>query len=222
MMSYLKKHYRRKEVSWLPYTCIFCYGPSQRKQDLCESCYQDLPTSHYSCYRCARPFNHILLTTECGDCLKNNPPFDRSYALYLYQLPIPKFIMDLKFGHSLVNARILPALILPMPLHSKRLQERGFNQAVEIARPMSKHLGLPLELRACQRIKNTAAQTSLSGSERRQNVKNAFLVTKKLPSHVAIVDDVVTTGQTITELSRTLKRAGVTKIDIWCCARPVF
>jgi len=118
--------------------------------------------------------------------------------------------------------RALPHVILPMPLHSTRLKERGFNQAVEIARPIVNHLRLPMDVTS-QRIRATAAQSSLAGSERVANVKNAFVVKENFRGcHVAILDDVITTGCTVTAFSLALKKAGAVKIDVWCCAKTLL
>lgn len=148
--------------------------------------------------------------------------------------------MQLKFNHALLNARILgellaekihlwyqqqplPEFIIPMPLHTKRLKERGFNQALEIARPISSSLGIPIDKTSCQRIKHTFAQATLHADQRQANIKKAFKVTSDLANkHIAVLDDVITTGNTITEFCRTLKKAGAGKIDVWCCARALL
>jgi ComF family protein len=233
-------HYLKKMGHWLlPYTCILCHNYSTRLQDLCENCFNDLPSLQHACPRCANPLSspHNIV---CGYCLKQTTSFDATYALYFYQAPISKLIMNLKFGQSLVNARILgellaqriqqawyynkplPEVIIPVPLHPKRLKERGFNQALEIARPIAKILHLPLEFTSCQRIKHTVAQATLPANQRLQNVKNAFHIEKLPFKHVAVVDDVITTGYTINEFCQALKSTGVHSIDVWCCARPNF
>ena len=120
----------------------------------------------------------------------------------------------------LATIQPLPEAILPVPLHSTRLRERGFNQALELARPMAQALALPLLIHHSQRTRATVAQTSLSAKQRRKNIRGAFQVTQPLPArHIAIVDDVMTTGQTINELAKTLRKAGATHIDVWVCAR---
>jgi len=220
----------------LPDSCILCGALSQ---DICESCLLDLPYLMYACPSCARPLLDIKQNLLCGICLKDPPPFNQTLAVYLYESQLIKLIMDLKFNHALVNAYVLgkqmankifahssyhispPEVIIPVPLHPHRLRERGFNQALEISRPIAKKLKLPLELRRCQRVKHTAAQATLLAKARQQNIQNAFNVSLPFPyQHIAIVDDVITTGQTIIEFSRALRKAGVKKIDVWCCARP--
>jgi ComF family protein len=236
----IKNHYLKKIAAWLlPYTCLFCSASSSRQQDICQACLDDLPKLENPCPRCAKPlpFAHSDLT--CGECIKLSPPFDFTHALFAYESPITRFIMQLKFNHALVNARILgelltekiqrdwyqhkplPNLIIPMPLHPNRLKERGFNQAIEIARPIAKSLQLPLQLSDCLRIKETAAQATLLAKERQYNIKQAFKVNKNFSGqHIAVIDDVITTGHTMTEFCKSLKKAGASKIDVWCCARP--
>ncbi|MCX4026381.1 ComF family protein [Endozoicomonas sp. SM1973] len=113
-----------------------------------------------------------------------------------------------------------PELIIPTPLHRKRELQRGFNQALLIARQLSKQLKIPLQPRLIRRYKKTSAQTGLSAKERQVNIRNAFqIISQSLPNHLALVDDVVTTGTTVNEISRLLKEAGVQKVDIWCIAK---
>jgi ComF family protein len=116
-----------------------------------------------------------------------------------------------------------PEWIIPVPLHAERLRERGYNQALEIARPIAKKLQIPLQTRYCTRILPTLAQASMTAEERRRNMKNAFAVEELFQArHVAIVDDVLTTGSTVSEFARMLKKSGVARVDVWCCARTVL
>lgn len=233
-----KMHYLKKWIELLlPYTCIFCKQLSTRKQDLCENCLQDLPFLTQCCTRCAKPLSGSQSFT-CGQCLSEPPSFDRIYALFEYQPPVTKMIMSIKFNHRLAYAKLLgellteriqqewyldrplPEAIIPVPLHPKRIHERGFNQALEIARPVGKALGIPVEFRHCLRVKHTVAQAMLPAKLRGKNVRRAFRVKGRFPySHVAVLDDVVTTGQTVGEFCEELRRGGVLKIDVWCCGR---
>ncbi|MGC9457033.1 MAG: ComF family protein [Halothiobacillaceae bacterium] len=113
----------------------------------------------------------------------------------------------------------LPDALLPVPLHPRRLAERGFNQAERLARPLSKQLGVPLSLNSLRRGVATAAQSQLDARARRRNVRGAFAVCGPVPDHVAIVDDVVTTGSTVSEIARILRRAGCKRIEVWAAAR---
>jgi ComF family protein len=114
----------------------------------------------------------------------------------------------------------LPGLIVPVPLHRQRLRERGFNQALELARTVAAHLGVTLEPHCCTRVRATGAQTELTARERRTNVRGAFRMEAPLAArHVAILDDVVTTGSTVQEVARVLASAGAERIEVWACAR---
>jgi len=113
-----------------------------------------------------------------------------------------------------------PEQIIPVPLHAQRYHRRGFNQAIEIARPIARMLDIPLNLTCCRRTRNTAPQAQLSAKERKSNLKNAFSIVKApAVNHVALLDDVVTTGSTVDELARALRKAGIERIDVWACAR---
>lgn len=114
-----------------------------------------------------------------------------------------------------------PQCIIPVPLHKERLKKRGYNQALELARPISKHLHIPLLKQATERIKPTLPQTEVPLKKRPSNVKNAFAYPDPLPSYVAVVDDVYTTGHTLRAFCAGLKAHGVERIDPWICARPL-
>lgn len=227
----------RQLESWIfPSACVLCRQLTQTTSDLCVDCKSELPWVKQACFRCGQTFTGDA-TTPCADCLKNEPSYDNTYALCQYRSPIDHLITAAKFNNKLVYSRLLgeliaertalwyehrelPSLIIPVPLHRRRLRERGYNQALEIARPVARLLGIPLDYRSCERVKGTAAQSNLRAKERGPNLKNAFAL--KYPiraTHVAIIDDVVTTGHTVAELSRVLKTAGVAKVDVWCCAR---
>lgn len=220
-----------------PHVCVFCRDLSSEKIDLCADCKQGLPwlDDKEVCMKCALPLPSSDMKC-CGQCLQKPPSFDRCISLFYYQEPISQLITGLKFQHKLLYARVLgelladkiqqfyyakakPEYIIPVPLYRKRLCQRGFNQALELARPIIKKMGIPY-YSAVYRVRNTAAQSSLRGAERIKNVRNAFVLEKNfLAKHVAIIDDVMTTCNTLEELSRVLKAAQVERIDIWCAAR---
>jgi ComF family protein len=228
--------YFKKMALWLlPPTCILCKHPADRVQDLCSSCLNELPILPQGCKSCAKTL--WAGATLCGDCQKSPPAFDLLFALYAYQPPITKWIMELKFQEKLIYARVLgellaetiknrwynntplPQCIIPIPLHTKRLQERGYNQALEIAKTLAKSLNIPIN-NAASRIKFTQPQARLRRNERAKNVKNAFKINKQIANlHIAVVDDVITTGQTLQAFCLALKKAGAKRIDVWCCAK---
>lgn len=203
--------------------------------DLCTGCFQDLPLNQNCCYRCAEPFETTIETPQlCGHCLSKPAAFDETIAPFLYQGNMSYLITSLKFGKHYKNARLLgmlmaehikantelPDCLLPVPLHKSRYRQRGFNQSIEIAKTLSRELHIPLNLNSCIRTRNTGQQTRLPAKQRRKNMKKAFAVNKPLNyRHIAILDDVMTTGSTVAELAQTLKRAGVERVDVWVCAR---
>ncbi len=229
-------------INWvLPISCVLCgkVGIGSRP-NICEPCSLELPTIPNPCGQCGLPLPTASLEGSlCGECL-SHPPSYHLHALWSYQFPINQLILQLKFQHKLIYARLLgqhmanfsacyyttgvplPSILIPVPLHAKRLKERGFNQALEIAKPMSKRLNIPIHYTAVKRVKYTQAQMDLPLEERAQNIKAAFKVTtQELPTHVAVIDDVVTSGHTIATLCNELKKAGVKQIDVWCAARAI-
>jgi len=187
------------------------------------------------CVRCALPLTGVS-DGVCGRCLRKPPPLQHSIAALRYEswasalIHQFKFHRDLRVGRllsdslaSLVAAhyreRALPQLILPVPLHPQRLYERGFNQALELAKPLSQQFKITLPLTAATRLKNAADQIGLSALARRRNVRGVFQINAALPRHIAIIDDVVTTGATVLELAKTARRHGAEIIDVWCVAR---
>lgn len=215
-----------------PPRCSLCSSHAEGQQDLCAPCHQELPHNLSPCRQCGLPLegNEAHL---CGRCLKKSPPFDRSIIPFLYRQPLDKLILALKFHQGLAHARLLgellaeavvasdsrPQLIIPVPLHPRRLRERGYNQALEIARPVARQLAIPLSLNSVRRVRHTESQTRLDYKARHQNLRGAFLVRREIPEHVAIVDDVVTSGSTATALAECLKKSGAQQIDIWAVAR---
>jgi len=130
------------------------------------------------------------------------------------------FLGELMSEHIRACKLSVPDVLLPVPLHAQRLLQRGYNQALELARPLAKVLSVALAVDHCQRIKPTEEQSKLPARHRKSNIKHAFRVTKDLTNmHVAIVDDVMTTGSTVDELSKCLLEAGAKRVDVWVCAR---
>lgn len=212
-------------------TCVICHRTSNQTIDLCSDCETELPFITHACDVCGLPLNAPI--DICGACIKNPPPFDETFALCHYRSTARFLINRLKFKHQLAVSKILgllmakyvtftkkPDYILPVPLYIKRMRERGFNQSLEIARVLSQKLKIPLNTTSCQRILNTPSQITLSAAVRKKNIKNAFkIISPTKTNHVAILDDVMTTGSTVKEIAILLKNKGVKKVSIWCCAR---
>lgn len=215
----------------LPPSCVLCGGRGAGGRDLCRACATELPYLRLGCRQCALPLGYDGL---CGRCLQKAPAFDRAHASFDYAAPVAQLIQGLKFNGKLHHARLLgdlmaeclaaavpalPELLVPVPLHPARLRQRGFNQALELARPVARALRLPLAPGYCRRRLATPPQTGLDARARRRNLKDAFEVHGRPVAHVALVDDVMTTGSTVEVLARTMKRAGVGRVDVWLCAR---
>jgi ComF family protein len=218
---------------WLyPPTCVLSGSRAEGPLDLSDACRAELEPNPEACRSCAIPLSGGGL---CGQCLQNPPHFDAAFAPFIYTSPLDALIVSLKFrgrinhalvlGHLMAEAieqtqRALPQRLIPVPLHRSRLRQRGYNQALEIARPIARRFAIPLDFHSCQRIRATAAQSILPAAERRKNVRSAFQVTREIDaSHVAIIDDVMTTGHTVNELARMLKQAGIKTVEVWVCAR---
>jgi len=194
-----------------------------------------LPFSKNNCISCAAEFAYDSKPSlHCGTCTSQPPPFEITVSAFQYKEPIRYLIRAFKYhsnyaaGHllgsllkNILQKRTeLPQRIIPVPLHSGRYRARGFNQAAELAKPIARALNMPLELKRCRRIRQTVPQASLHANLREKNIRNAFEVTEKIPAdYVAIIDDVVTTGATVKELSRTLINSGIKRIEIWTCAK---
>jgi len=219
-----------------PPRCRLCGTAPSADAALCRACLADLPWLGGCCCRCARPLPSGVDSRLCGACLKRAPGFDAATALLHYRAPADYLIQRLKFSGELAVAPLLadllagkiaarttplPDCLIPVPLHRVRLQERGFNQATELARRLGQRLDLPIEHRRCRRDRYTRPQSLTPTKLRRRNLRGAFSVTGELPvdAHVAIVDDVMTTGHTADELARVLRRAGAARVEVWIVAR---
>ncbi len=213
----------------LPQDCTVC-GQGSGGRLLCPACEADLPHLAASlCPVCALP---TADGTVCGACQASPPHFDATTAAFRYAFPVEHIVQGLKYRHRLplagwlagaLIARIGPTrvdCIVPLPLSPQRMQERGFNQAQEIARPLARQLGLPLVSEACVRVLDSAPQASLPWKERQANIRHAFECRLDLTGKaIAVVDDVMTTGATLNEFARTLKRHGAARIENWVVAR---
>jgi ComF family protein len=213
-----------------PCTCLLC-GADAAVRPLCPGCLADLPWHNQpQCPQCATPTPD---GQTCGACLKHTPAFDRTVAALAYTFPLDRLIPRLKYNGRLAVAPALgeclarvveshprPDRLIAMPLHAKRIRERGFNHATEIAREVAKQLGFLLDTTSCQRIRDTPPQMGLKHDARRRNVRGAFSCKGEIEGqHIALVDDVMTTGTSLDELAATLKRAGAREVTCWVVAR---
>lgn len=216
----------------LPPRCLLCGAAGADDIDLCVACRLELPRNRACCRRCALPLANSV--EVCGECQRHLPPWDTAWAPFRYGWPLDRLESRYKFGADLAAGRVLttcwqreplppelPQLLIIVPLHRRRLRQRGYNQALELARPLARALALPLRHDVIKRVRATDAQTELDAVGRRRNVRGAFALNTdvSLPPHVAILDDVMTTGATLGECARVLRRAGVQRVDVWALAR---
>jgi ComF family protein len=209
--------------------CPLC-GAESNHLGLCDGCRGDLPDLGAACHLCAAP---LPQAGTCGPCLQRPPPFTTVCA-FRYESPLSDLLIELKFHGRLVVARLLggllaerlaglpvarPEVVVPVPLHPQRLRERGYNQALELARPVARRLGLRLAPELGVRLRPTASQSDLDLVERRRNVRSAFAAAGPVPRSVAIIDDVVTTGSTVGAFAEALRRGGAEEIQVWAVAR---
>lgn len=232
----LKYHLEVNDTSTLLFSgnhCFLCSIPGDSHKTICDGCLSDLTFNANACPACAKSGTNSRV---CVDCL--NKPWshiDNTTTLFQYRYPVNHLVQYLKykqgidmanyFGNMLCKLLMaeewaLPDCIIPVPLHSGRLILRGYNQSVELARPLSKQLGIKLDAYSCQRVRATIPQADLPAKKRKGNVRNAFSVTKACGyQHVLLLDDVITTGSTVNELARMLNLAGVRRIDVLAIAR---
>lgn len=214
----------------MPRSCLLC-GTDTSSRALCAGCHADLPWHRQPhCPQCATPTPDGQV---CGACLKHPPAFDRTVAALAYAFPLDRLIPRLKYHGRFAVAPVLgecllqavqhaqrPDRLIAMPLHATRIRERGFNHATEIARVAARQLALPLDTTSCQRIRDTPPQMGLKHDARRRNVRGAFTCSGDIEGqHIALVDDVMTTGTSLDELAATLKRAGAREVTCWVTAR---
>jgi len=224
-----------------PKICLHCNDAGHNGMDLCERCFQKLPWVEYACGRCALPLPSSN-AAACGACSNRELFFDHASTPFQFDGFIRDAIYQFKFNQKLNQGKLLaelllrhiedrqleiPELIIPVPLHKKRMRQRGYNQALEIARIVSKELGKELgselDYDAVYRNRDTSVQMELPAKQRHKNVKGAFSV-KDNPivlknKQVCIIDDVMTTGNTVNEVAKCLRKAGVEKVGVWCLAR---
>lgn len=218
-------------------SCLLCDEYTDNRVPICTPCELDLPWLAGRCQRCAVPMPQSELS--CGSCLKRPPAFQTVAAPWQYAFPIDSLITRFKHQQHWPLGRLLAALLgehlahafdeglprpdalQPVPLASRRLRQRGFNQADIIANWLGQHLQLPV-LDSLRRTRDTPAQQGLDAAARQRNLRGAFSIDQPAGlagRHLALVDDVLTTGATAEALARLLLRAGVSRVDIYCLAR---
>jgi len=227
-----------KSNDLIPRHCLFCLQKTHSSLDLCPHCIADLSLNTLCCQRCALPLEHVSpdSTTLCGNCLSHDYYYDQVFSPFHYSDDLAYLIKKLKYQQKIHYAGLLaklfieqadahtdfqlPQAIIPIPMHSKRLKSRGYNQALELSRIFSYYYQLPLDYTSLIRHRYTQLQAEMNASKRQKNVKNAFLLKQAMSySHIVLVDDVMTTGSTVNEAAKVLKKSGIKRVDIWTIAR---
>lgn len=212
-------------------SCLLCRAPASGN-GLCGTCLHKLPHLTRACRQCGLPLETPGVA-RCGECLASPPAFDAAAMPYIYTAPIDRLVADLKYRRQLAVGRVLAQqlaqriestgvdLLLPVPLHPLRLRERGFNQASEICRVLSRHTDIPWSSSGLVRTRSGASQRESSRQDRMRNVRGAFAWAGRCPcpARVALVDDVVTTGATMRAAAACLKQAGALWVEVWAIAR---
>lgn len=233
----LRSAYGRCLDALLPRHCVLCGLPGG-PCNLCADCGADLPRPGEVCAACALPAGSGA-TTLCGQCLRKPPAWERVEAALAYRFPVDRLVCRFKFGRDFACGYMLgcemvdairaagmpkPDALVPVPLHRLRHVSRTFNQAHLLARQVGRALGLPVHGSLLRRVRRTRAQTGLDATDRKRNTRGAFRCTRQAGRvlagcHVALVDDVMTTGATLFECTLTLRRAGVARVSLWVAAR---
>ncbi|HHB91961.1 MAG TPA: ComF family protein [Thioploca sp.] len=229
---YLLAQLKLNSKRFLLQNCFLCGASSN--QLLCTACLFDLPYQTMVCSHCSKPLDSSKYTENiCRQCQQNPPSYNNIQVVFSYIYPIDKLISAAKFANNLAILHLLgklmveylqfepcPDVMIPIPLHPKRLQQRGYNQSVELAKCIKSFTGIPLDYNVCQRIRNTRPQVGLSAQQRKANIQGAFKVNKISANwqHIVLIDDVVTTGNTVEELTKEFLQAGIQKVDVWYCA----
>lgn len=219
-------------------TCLLCDEATGSKKSICEACEPDLPWLTDQCERCALPLPMSDLT--CSQCTINPPAFDEVIAAWLYDFPIDTLVTRFKHQGKWPMGRLMadlfaefvryrlneglarPDFLLPVPMTNKRMRQRGYNQAAMLAAWLAASLQLPVSEQLLRRVKETPAQQGLDARARRRNLLGAFELLRPQDvagKHIALIDDVLTTGSTADEIAKLLRKAGARQVDVYCLAR---
>lgn len=216
----------------LPAICGLCNQYHSNQLAICTSCIALLTPLGPSCTYCALPLPDSGFII-CGRCCRKQPYVDKVITAYCFDEPLRTLLHEFKYREGLHLLTFLTSLMLqalpkegyqtecliPVPMHIKRLRHRGFNQAAELTKHLARKLNLPYDLAHCKKTLNTRPQAGLNANARQKNLRGAFQASPRNYKHITLIDDLFTTGSTANELARMLKGQGVTRVDLWCCAR---
>ena len=240
MAHRLRSMLQRWPQALLPSSCALC--GARCGGAVCAPCHAQFVSPAPRCPRCANPVGALDVACACAACLLAPPAFDATLAGAAYLAPLDQLVLQLKFASALALAPwfaavvrdsvlaqpgfVLPDVLCPVPLGPRRLVERGFNQALEIARPLARHLGIPLRARLALRARDTRAQSGVAPDQRGRNMASAFIVAGDAQAvelvcgrHIGLVDDVMTSGHTLGALAAAFKHAGAARVSNFVFAR---
>lgn len=229
----------------LPRHCLLCaqrLRAADSRATICPACHADLPWLGAHCGQCALPLPIPMpgAGLRCGACQRKPPSFDRVIAPWRYGFPVDSLISRFKHQGKLPMGHLLAQLLtehlqqafsqglsqadtlLPVPLATQRLRQRGFNQAELLGQWLAPALGIRLQKNWLTRLVDTPAQQQLDAATRQRNLRGAFALTAASQvknRHIALLDDVLTTGATAHSLALLLKRGGAAQVDVYCLAR---
>lgn len=215
-----------------PTLCALCQQYHRGSLAVCIPCHELFLPLGPACKQCAQPLPDARFLI-CGRCCKKKPSFDHTFTGYVFREPLRTLLHAFKyqeglylrtfFGNLILKALPIEAkkteCLIPVPMHRQRLRHRGFNQSAELVKHLGHQLKIPYDLFCCKKIINTIPQAGLDADQRQKNLRHSFAVSPLPYQHVTIVDDLMTTGSTSHELAKTLKKQGVSRVDVWCCAR---
>lgn len=224
-------HLIHNHLTSLAKICALCGQYHRKPHAVCDFCQTLLIPLGPRCLRCAKPKNEPPYH-QCRACRTAHIETERVIAAYRYHEPLRGLLHRFKYQQELYLASFLVYLmehadfdptatdcLIPVPTHRKRLQQRGYNQTMILAKKLSKKYHIPYLPHYCKKIIHSTPQAHLDRQQRRSNLIDAFVATSIPYSRVTLIDDLYTTGSTANEIARTLKKQGVSKVDIWCCAR---
>ena len=224
-------------IKTITHTCVGCLTAIPLNHVLCQACLNDITINENPCKQCGCALKLQFQSTYCGACIRHPPSFDTTIAPYCYSPPLSIFITQCKFHGKQAYGAVLanwllqsiqahyentsyPDALAPVPLHQHRLRQRGYNQSMLIALQLSRQLNIPIITEGIYRRINTIPQATLPSKQRQKNVNQAFVVHKPFTDqHIAIIDDVMTTGHTVNALTKALKKSGAKRVSVWAIAR---
>lgn len=214
--------------------CFLCHAAAARGEDFCQPCLADMPWNHRACLCCALPIADPF-SSHCTACSQAPPPFEFAVANFRYAYPIDHLLLRYKqHGDEVLGAKLArlmlnslsedtlfqlsEATLIPVAMHPQDLRKRGFNQAQQLADSIAAQISLPVDNRLLA-TRTHSAQKSLNAAQRHQNLRGVFHFPGQAPKHCVIVDDVITTGATVSAVTQQLKQRGSEQISVLCLAR---